>query len=233
MLSGRLGGKYILMAGLTAFAGGLLWIAAIATVSASWIDFAGPLFLIGMGAGCTFAPMANELMRNVPLRLTGAASGVNNALRQVGSVLAAAVIGAVIQSQLASELKDQAQQRAGAVPAAYRGTFVQSFAHAARNGLQVGAGESGTARTLTPSVPQDIATRIQDIATQVFTHAYVQALKPTMAVPAAIMLLGAASCLAVKKLRGDSANPLGLPLSDELAEAAHDSPEAAGTTVRG
>jgi hypothetical protein len=91
----------------------------------------------------------------------------------------------------------------------------------------VNAGQAGGAQNLPAGVPLDIAHRLQDIATQVFTHAYVQAMKPTMAVPAAVMLLGAISCLAVKGLRGASANPLGLPLSDDAAETA----DAANATI--
>ena len=41
-----------------------------------------------------------------PARLAGAASGVNNALRQVGSVLAARRVGAVLQNRLATTLRD-------------------------------------------------------------------------------------------------------------------------------
>lgn len=221
-LSDRFGGKYILMGGLLAFGGGMLWLLMIAAVGRSWTALAAPLFLIGLGAGCTFAPMATEVMRNVPVRLSGAASGVNNALRQVGSVLAAATIGALLQVNIVSALKDQANQRAGAIPAAYRGAFVQGYAQAGRNGLQVGAGQAGTAQRYPASVPPDVVHRIQDIAAQVFAHAYVVAMKPTMAVPVAVMLLAALSCLAVKKLRSASDGPQGLPLpvSDNTPEAA-------------
>jgi EmrB/QacA subfamily drug resistance transporter len=224
-ISGRIGGKYILTGGLLAFAGGILWLIEIAAVGKSWTAFVAPLFLTGMGAGCTFAPMATEVMRNVPLRLSGAASGVNNAVRQVGAVLAAAVIGAVLQTSIVSALKDQVNHRVGALPAAYRGTFVQSYAQAGKSGLQVGAGQTGTAQHLPANVPPDIAHRIQDIATQVFTHGYIQAMKPAMAVPAAVMLLGAVSCLAVKKLRAGGPRVPPRPASDDAPEVA--------TTARG
>ncbi len=115
------GGKFILMTGLLAWTAALVRIVGAADVGSSWTAVAFPLFLAGLGAGCTFAPMATEVMRNVPAKLSGAASGVNNALRQVGSVLAGAVVGAVLQPQLASSLTDQARQRAGQLPAAYRG----------------------------------------------------------------------------------------------------------------
>ncbi|MEV6103612.1 MFS transporter [Streptomyces sp. NPDC051940] len=101
-LTDRIGGKYILMGGLLAWAAGLWWIVLAAEAGSTWTDVAPGLGLVGLGAGCTFVPMATEVMRHVPARLSGAASGVNNSLRQVGSVVAGAVIGAVLQSGLAS-----------------------------------------------------------------------------------------------------------------------------------
>ncbi len=207
------------MPGLLAFAGGILWIMATASVGKSWTSVVGPLFLIGLGVGCTFTPMANEVMRNVPPKLTGAASGVNNALRQVGSVLAGAVIGAILQSQLVLSLRNQAQQRAAAVPPPYRTGFIQSFAQSGKNGLQIGVGQTGTTGHLPASVPHDVALRIHDIADQIFRHGFIDAMRPTMAVSAAVMLLGAIACLAVKGIRGASANPHGLPIAGDDSEA--------------
>jgi MFS family permease len=210
-MSDRIGGKYILMAGVTAFGGGLVWIVATAEPGNSWTSLAGPLFLIGAGAGCTFAPMATEVMRNVPARLTGAASGVNNAVRQVGSVLAGAIIGAVLQNQLASALEEQARQRAQALPADYRDRFVAGFSGDGGQGLQVGA--EGSSR-LPSNLPQEAAQRLQDVAAQVFGHGFVEAMVPTMSVSAGVMFLAAVACLAVKRPRGPAATAHGLPAAE-------------------
>ncbi|QFG22422.1 MFS transporter [Actinomadura sp. WMMB 499] len=207
-LSDRIGGKYILMAGVTAFGGGLVWILATAEPGNSWTTLAGPLFLIGMGAGCTFAPMATEVMRNVPPRLTGAASGVNNALRQVGSVLAGAIIGAVLQNRLASALDEQARERARALPGPYRDPFVEGFSGDA---LQVGAEAA-----LPAGVPQDVARRLQDAAARVFEHGFVDAMAPTMGVSAGVMFLATAACLAVRRHRGPAAAAHGLPAPEPV-----------------
>lgn len=142
-LADRVGGKFILMGGLLAWAGGLVWVVGVADVGTGWLTIAFPLFLTGLGVGCTFAPMATEVMRNVPPRLAGAASGVTNALRQVGSVLAGAVIGAVLQARLASSLTEQARARAGQLPVAYRESFVAAFSKAESD---VGAGQQGARR---------------------------------------------------------------------------------------
>ncbi|MFJ1602333.1 MFS transporter [Streptomyces sp. NPDC088253] len=214
VLADKIGGKFLLMTGLLAWTAALVWIVAAADVGSSWTAVAFPLFLAGLGAGCTFAPMATEVMRNVPAKLSGAASGVNNALRQVGSVLAGAVVGAVLQAQLASSLTDQARQRAGQLPAAYRDGFVGGFSQA---GTDVNARQ---AARLPEGVPHDIADRMRALGAQVFGHGFVHAMGPAVLVPAAVLLTGALTCLAVRRHRGPSANPHALPVYEpELEEA--------------
>ncbi|MER7684729.1 MFS transporter [Streptomyces sp. NPDC097610] len=214
VLADKIGGKFILMTGLLAWTAALVWIVAAADVGSSWTAVAFPLFLAGLGAGCTFAPMATEVMRNVPAKLSGAASGVNNALRQVGSVLAGAVVGAVLQAQLASSLTDQARERAGQLPAAYRDGFVGGFSQA---GTEVNARQ---AARLPEGVPHDIAERMRALGAQVFGHGFVHAMDPAVLVSAAVLLTGALTCLAVRRHRGPSANPHALPVyAPELEEA--------------
>jgi EmrB/QacA subfamily drug resistance transporter len=214
VLADKLGGKYILMTGLLAWAAALVWIVAAADAGSSWTTVAFPLFLAGLGAGCTFAPMATEVMRNVPARLSGAASGVNNALRQVGSVLAGAVVGAVLQARLAHTLTDQARQRAGQLPAGYRDGFVAAFSRA-------GSDVSARQTTGTPAgVPHDIADRMRELGGQVFGHGFVDAMGPAVLVSAGVLATGALACLAVRRHHGPSANPHALPVYEpELEEA--------------
>jgi hypothetical protein len=51
--------------------------------------------------GLLFAPMTTIAMRNIPPQMAGAASGVFNSFRQLGSVMGSAVVGAILQAQLA------------------------------------------------------------------------------------------------------------------------------------
>ncbi|MEU9209864.1 DHA2 family efflux MFS transporter permease subunit [Streptomyces sp. NPDC048415] len=206
ILADKIGGKFILMTGLLAWAAALIWIVAAVDVGSSWTAVAFPLFLAGLGAGCTFAPMATEVMRNVPARLSGAAAGVNNALRQVGSVLAGAVVGAVLQAQLASSLTDQARRHAVQLPAAYRDGFVGAFSKAESD---VNAQQSVGAPS---GLPHDVADRMRDLGGQVFGHGFVDAMGPAVLVSAAVLLTGALACLAVRRHRGPSANPHALPV---------------------
>ncbi|MBV9446028.1 MAG: MFS transporter [Streptosporangiaceae bacterium] len=221
VLAEKLGAKYILIAGLSAYGGSMLWLMSAVGIGKSWTAVVGPLFLMGLGVGCTFSPMAAEIMRNVPLSLSGAASGVSNALRQVGSVLAGAVIGAVLQTQLATSLGTEAARFSGAVPPVFRAKFVAGFAHASSKGLQVGAGQTGDAQAF-KGVPASIASHIQAVGAEVFDHGYVNAMKPTLVLTACALFVGAAACLLVKAIRGASANPHGIPVPDVEAGAAAD-----------
>jgi EmrB/QacA subfamily drug resistance transporter len=204
-LSDRIGGKFILMAGLTLYAIGMLWLVLVAEVGTGWTAFIPALVVAGFGIGGVFAPMATEATRNVPPRLAGAASGVNNTVRQIGSVLGSAAVGAVLQNQLASSLKDEAATRAAALPPDVRPGFVKGFAGAAKGGLEVGAGQTGTQQKLPPGVPQNVVHQIQQVAGQVFSHGFVHAMKPTMILPIVVVLASAAACFGVKGYRSTPA----------------------------
>jgi MFS family permease len=208
-LSDRFGGKFILMTGLLLYAAGALWLAIAAEVGGEETALLPAFVLAGIGFGCTFTPMTTEAMRRVPPHLSGAASGVNNTLRQVGSVLAGAAIGAILQDRLAIGLRAEAVQRSGEVPADYEQQFVQGFSDVSADGLAAGASQSAGSG-LPASVSPDVAARIQDVAVQVFEHGFVGAMRPTMIVPVAVVLLGAVACLLVRG-RGAAVPPGAAP----------------------
>ncbi|WP_406835317.1 DHA2 family efflux MFS transporter permease subunit [Streptomyces sp. AHU1] len=103
-LADRVGGQYVLLTGLTCYAAGIITIALTAAPGTAWFAFVPATLLTGLGVGCIIAPMSTEAMRYVPRHLAGAASGVNNTVRQTGSVIGAAAVGALLQSRLAAEL---------------------------------------------------------------------------------------------------------------------------------
>jgi EmrB/QacA subfamily drug resistance transporter len=196
-MSDKFGGKYILMAGMTLYGLALIWIVLIADVSTGWVSFIPALIVSGFGMGCVFAPMATEAMRGVDPRMAGAASGVNNTIRQIGSVMGTASVGAVLQHQLAGSLKDQAIKSSGQIPAAYRGQFVGGFKNAAKEGL--GTGQSSVTRHLPPDLPKGSEAHFKQIAGDVFNHGFVTAMKPTVSLTIVVVFVGAAACFAVKR----------------------------------
>jgi EmrB/QacA subfamily drug resistance transporter len=72
-----------------------------------------PLTGLGIATAFIFAPLAATATRNLPPDVAGAASGVYNATRQVGSVLGSAAIAAFMTSRLSAELPGEGAPAAG------------------------------------------------------------------------------------------------------------------------
>jgi EmrB/QacA subfamily drug resistance transporter len=190
-MSDQIGGKFILMTGLTLYAVGALVLTLQAQADSSWVSFLPAIAVMGLGMGGIWAPMATEAMRGVPPMLAGAAAGVNNTLRQVGSVVGSAAVGALLQNQLATTLRDEATTRSAALPAQYRSGFVQGFAASAKGGIEVGPSHV----TAPSGVPADVAAKLHEVGLQVFEHGYVRAMHPTLVLPIAAAFAAAAMCL--------------------------------------
>src|SRR5487761_188918 len=165
-LTDKIGGKYILMSGLSLFAIGMGWVVLIATPTSTWYDFLPALVVAGIGMGGTFAPLTTTAMREIEPQLAGAASGVLNTTRQVGSVIGTAAVGALLQNRLVAALGSEAVARAGALPPQLRGPFVSGFGKAASSGL-IG-GSSSSAVTLPPGTSPTVAAQVQRLAAEVF-----------------------------------------------------------------
>ncbi|MBT2212011.1 MFS transporter [Actinomadura sp. NEAU-AAG7] len=200
--SDRLGGKYILMSGLALFAVGMAWLAAVADVGRTWQALQPPLAVAGLGIGCVFGPMVTVALRNVQPRMAGAASGVLNTIRQIGTITGSAAVGAILQNRLAGSLRDEASARAAGLPPDLRGRFVAGFDHAAKGGLEVGGGR-GAAPDTPPGTSPDLVHHVQRVAAATFEHGFVHALRPTLALPIAVIVIGAASCALVRRHRSE------------------------------
>ena len=97
-LADRIGGKYILMSGISLFTVGFSLVAYVAGPDSTWITFLVPAIIAGAGMGMTFAPMTTVALRNIQPRMAGAASGVLNTTRQLGAAIGSAVVGGLLQT---------------------------------------------------------------------------------------------------------------------------------------
>ena len=73
-----------------------------------------------------------------------------------------------------------------------------AFSKAARSGLEVGRGQTGTSLSLPAGVPAQVAHQIQQLAHAVFTQAFVDAMRPTMALAIAVVLVAAVGAIAAR-----------------------------------
>ena len=206
-LTDRIGGKYILMTGLTLFAIGLGMLAAVSGLNTQWYEFLPAFIVAGAGLGLTFAPMTTVAMRNIQPQLAGAASGVLNTTRQLGGVLGSAVVGAILQNRLALALHDEAVTRSAGLPPQFRQNFIEGFSRAASGGLEVGRGQSGAAGHLPTGIPAAVAQQLGQLSHDVFVNAYLDALKPALVAPVLVMVLGAVACGLIQR-RKAAAEPV-------------------------
>jgi EmrB/QacA subfamily drug resistance transporter len=94
-VSDRIGGQRLMAAGLALQAAGLIWIAAVSTITTPYVDLVAPFFLSGIGMSLFFAPVANVVLSSVPPEQEGKASGATNAIRELGGVFGVAVLASV------------------------------------------------------------------------------------------------------------------------------------------
>src|SRR5437773_4737010 len=216
-LADRIGGKYILMAGIALFTIGMGSIAFIAGPDSTWINFLAPAIVAGAGLGMTFAPMTTVAMRNIEPRVAGSASAVLNTIRQLGAAVGSAVIGAILQNQLATTLHNQAVSHATALPSSFRDQFIAAFSSVSSKGFEIGTGESGA--KLPSNIPPAVAHQLAAVAHDVFVSAYIEAMHATFIVPIVFLAFTALTTTLIKR-RARPAAAQETPQQEEVRAAA-------------
>src|SRR2546423_693555 len=207
-MADRFGSKYLLMAGLVLFGAGAAITTAVATTTSTIWTFLLPLSLAGIGMGLIFAPMITMAMRDIQPSMAGASSGVLNTTRQLGSAIGAAAVGAVLQNRLAVAFHDQAVTAATQLPPAFQGQFIDRFSKAAKSGFEGGRGQTGA--QVPEGLPAQLTAKLQQLIHDVFVNGYINAMRPTVGLAVAVLLLAAASCFLIVQRRraGRSAEPV-------------------------
>jgi EmrB/QacA subfamily drug resistance transporter len=102
MLSARLGSKWVVTSGMLCEAAALFWLSRTLAVDTPYISFAPMLILYGAGVGLATAQLTNLTLSDIPREQVGAGSGATNTIRQVGSAIGVAILGAILAAQIAS-----------------------------------------------------------------------------------------------------------------------------------
>lgn len=102
-LSDKYGSRWFVFSGLAVAAIGIFLLSHI-SLSTTWQDLVVPMVVTGIGMGLTMAPVTSAVMGSAPNSKAGNASGILATGRQVGAVLGIAVLGAVLQNRLVSNL---------------------------------------------------------------------------------------------------------------------------------
>jgi EmrB/QacA subfamily drug resistance transporter len=94
-LSDKVGGQKLMGLGLLLQASGLAWIAYVTEATSAYSSLVIPFILSGAGMALFFAPVANVVLASVATAEEGVASGVQNAIRELGGVFGVAVLASV------------------------------------------------------------------------------------------------------------------------------------------
>jgi EmrB/QacA subfamily drug resistance transporter len=212
-LGEKVGGKLLLVPGLVVFVAGTAWVVTVAGPGTSRWALAPGLAVAGLGLGCVWVPIFGLATRDLQPRLAGVGAGVLDTVQEIGSVVATAVIGAVLQTRLAQALVAEASARAAALPQAARAGFVSGFRTPAGGGLDIGSGAGPGAATGAAGTDggaggmagagADLARQLARLGQEVFRHAYVTAMRPTMLVPLLVLLAAALVGCAVRRHPAD------------------------------
>jgi len=194
--SGRLNLKWVLFGGLVLFAAGLVYVVVIAEPDSSRWSFVPGLIAAGIGLGCVWTPLFGLATSRMEPARAGVAAGVLDTVQEFGSVLATAVLGAVLANRLTAAMADQAVVAAATLPEQARQPFLAGMAQAASGGIEVGAGQVSAG--IPVDLPADLAAHLHAAAQHTFAAAFTDAMKPTMIVPMVVILAAAGAVLFVR-----------------------------------
>ena len=103
-LIGRFGAKLPLIVGPIIAAAGFALFARPGLGGSYWATYFPAVATLGIGMAVTIAPLTTAVMGAVPASRAGIASGVNNAVARVASLLAIAVFGIIVASTFTTAL---------------------------------------------------------------------------------------------------------------------------------
>ena len=186
-LSHRYGPKYVITVGLTLEALGIwVYVAAFSTNTTFWQLLPG-LVLHGTGIGFATSQLTNVVLSDIPPQKAGSASGAAGMVRQVGTALGIALIGAIFVAQSGNQVADRLATVA-AMPDQLRQQIVK--------GVSEGIGGGAAA-------PPDATPAQAAQVKMIVSGAVVDASKPAVAFAGAVVTLGALLSVLVPNIPPD------------------------------
>lgn len=106
-LSRRHGPRRVVSLGMGLEAIGIVATGALLSRNLDVLWLVPPLFVYGLGVGAATAQLTSVVLGDVPVEVSGLASGTNSMLRQVGSALGIAILGTVLFTSLGTGTRDR------------------------------------------------------------------------------------------------------------------------------
>jgi EmrB/QacA subfamily drug resistance transporter len=169
----RLGARWPLIVGPAIAGLGFALLALVSNDGRYWVLLL-PMALMGLGMAVTVAPLTTTVINAVPARQTGLASGINNAVASVASLLAIAALGTIALTTLNRTL-DRELASAHASPA------VTTVIDQARGGL------------VTPPIPESLSADDRGLAQSTISRSFAQTIRLVLLIAAALAFLASLS----------------------------------------
>jgi hypothetical protein len=112
-LADRYGPRFFMGVGPLVTAAGLAFVLRVDANVNYLTDLLPGLLIFGVGLSMTVAPLTATVLADADEHNAGIASGVNNAIARVASLIAIAAVGAVVASSFGSALRDELGAQAG------------------------------------------------------------------------------------------------------------------------
>ena len=169
----RLGARLPLILGPAIAGLGFTLLALVSNDGRYWVLLL-PMAVMGFGMAVTVAPLTTTVINAVPARQTGLASGINNAVASVASLLAIAALGTIAVTTLNRTL-DHELTSAHASPA------VTAVIDQARGGF------------VTPPIPESLSADDRELAQSTISRSFAQTIRLVLLIAAALALLASLS----------------------------------------
>ena len=185
----RFGARGPLTIGPTLAALGFLALSAGGSYRATLLS----MTLLGFGMAVTVAPLTATVLDAVPANRTGVASGINNAVAAVGSLLAIAVLGGLALGVFSRSLDQHLAAARASAP-------VAQAVHGARGAFDI------------PAMPASLSAPEQDLGRSIIRAALAVTVRVVLWTAAALALAGALSAaLTVPRRRADGSRRAAAP----------------------
>lgn len=105
-LVNAIGTKWVISTGIFLEFAGIFWL-SFTTIDTSYNSLIAPLIVMGAGIGLAIAQNTQVILSEIPVEHSGSASGILNTIRQVGTALGIAIVGAVLATQITTHLRTE------------------------------------------------------------------------------------------------------------------------------
>jgi len=204
-LSDKIGSRWLISGGMLTAAIGFFLTRQAMSLDGGWGPLVVPFMVSGFGIGIVMAPMTSAVMASAPVEKAGSASGVLSTMRQLGSVLGIAVMGAILQNRAVTYLEEAVTEKLDAVPylpAAIKEQIITGVTASVTNmgemrasGGSMGEPPQAVKEMLAQAPPQAAALLQELFSRDLIMGEFVSAMKTTFL--ASMMVLVAGSVIAL------------------------------------